>query len=213
MVYCMSDIHGEYDRYQEMLQRIDFSSQDTLYMIGDAIDRGSRGVDVVLDLMNRRNVMFLRGNHEQMCLDDLYWRKWNARTCWQMNGGGATRRELLYRQSRDTRESILEFFRNAPTCADLEVHGRKFHLVHGLPGDDPHERLWGRPEPGTKSPIQGVTVVVGHTPTVLLTGMEGSPYGIWHGNGIIDIDCGCGSRSEFRRLACLRLDDMAEFYV
>ena len=37
---------------------------------------------------------------------------------------------------------------------------------------------------------------------------------IWHGNNIIDIDCGCGNlRSEHRRLACLRLDDMAEFYV
>ena len=33
-------------------------------------------------------------------------------------------------------------------------------------------------------------------------------------HNIIDIDCGCGNlRSEHRRLACLRLDDMAEFYV
>ena len=34
------------------------------------------------------------------------------------------------------------------------------------------------------------------------------------GDGIIDIDCGCGNRNAaHRRLACLRLDDMAEFYV
>lgn len=39
-------------------------------------------------------------------------------------------------------------------------------------------------------------------------------YSIWHGNGIIDIDCGCGNlNAPHRRLACLRLDDMAEFYV
>ncbi len=31
---------------------------------------------------------------------------------------------------------------------------------------------------------------------------------------MIDIDCGCGNRNAaHRRLACLRLDDMAEFYV
>ena len=36
---------------------------------------------------------------------------------------------------------------------------------------------------------------------------------IWHGNGIIDIDCGCGHETELRRLACLRLDDMTEFYI
>ena len=35
---------------------------------------------------------------------------------------------------------------------------------------------------------------------------------IWHGNGIIDIDCG-NLNAPHRRLACLRLDDMAEFYV
>ena len=34
-----------------------------------------------------------------------------------------------------------------------------------------------------------------------------------HGNGVIDIDCGCGLKTEYARLACLRLNDMAEFYV
>ena len=33
------------------------------------------------------------------------------------------------------------------------------------------------------------------------------------GIGLIVIDCGCGSGYELRRLACLRLDDMEEFYV
>ncbi len=31
---------------------------------------------------------------------------------------------------------------------------------------------------------------------------------------MIDIDCGCGhQKTAYRRLACLRLDDLAEFYV
>ena len=40
-----------------------------------------------------------------------------------------------------------------------------------------------------------------------------SPFAIWFGSGIIGIDCGCGNKTENRRLACLRLDDMREFYV
>ena len=46
----------------------------------------------------------------------------------------------------------------------------------------------------------------------LWPGMD-QPLSIWHGDGLIDIDCGCGNASEHRRLSCLRLDDMAEFYV
>ena len=59
----------------------------------------------------------------------------------------------------------------------------------------------------------GVTVIVGHTPTPLITGIEDAPAKICHGDGIIDIDCGCAFRSQFSRLACIRLDDMAEFYI
>lgn len=36
------------------------------------------------------------------------------------------------------------------------------------------------------------------------------PMRIYHGNRMIGIDCGCAYKSG--RLACLRLDDMKEFY-
>ena len=72
MIYCMADIHGAYDRYLAMLQTIHFCDDDTLYVIGDVIDRGHQSIEVVLDMISRSNVVFLRGNHEQMCLDDLH---------------------------------------------------------------------------------------------------------------------------------------------
>lgn len=55
--------------------------------------------------------------------------------------------------------------------------------------------------------------IVGHTPTCYMSGDMESPFAIWHGNGLIDIDCGCGNKTELRRLACLRLDDLKEFYI
>ena len=55
---------------------------------------------------------------------------------------------------------------------------------------------------------------MGHTPTAFLTGRMDEDFRIWHGEGILDLDCGCGSRNNpHRRLACLRLEDLAEFYV
>ncbi len=141
MIYCMADIHGAYERYQKMLEIIGFCENDTLYVIGDTIDRGQQSIEVVLDMMNRSNVILLRGNHEQMCLDDLHRHIEEARARWQRNGGGRTRSDLLYKQSKVTRSKILHYFLCAPTFADIEVNGRKFHLVHGFPSDNDHDRI------------------------------------------------------------------------
>lgn len=56
MVYCMSDLHGEYQRYLTMLEHIAFSDTDTLYILGDVIDRHPGGVDILEDVMQRSNV-------------------------------------------------------------------------------------------------------------------------------------------------------------
>lgn len=40
MVYCLSDIHGEFERFRRMLELIQFSGDDTLYVLGD-VDRKS----------------------------------------------------------------------------------------------------------------------------------------------------------------------------
>ena len=47
MHYCISDIHGEFDRYQTMLEELHLTDNDTLYVIGDVIDRAPGGVDVL----------------------------------------------------------------------------------------------------------------------------------------------------------------------
>ncbi len=40
MLYVCSDIHGEYDLFVKMLQRINFSSMDEMIICGDIIDKG-----------------------------------------------------------------------------------------------------------------------------------------------------------------------------
>ena len=213
-IYCMSDIHGEYERYIDMLKHINFSDEDTLYIIGDVIDRGKRGVDILLDIMNRKNVHLLMGNHERMCIDELGpISVFGGRQLWQSNGGGVTRSDLLYKRTPSERSKIIRYLFKLPDYMEITVNGRDFVLVHGYPSDDPFERIWERPKPDNEEPIPGKTVIVGHTPTVFLKGESQEPYSIWYGNGIIDIDCGCGHLSEQRRLACLRLDDMQEFYI
>ena len=84
--------------------------------------------------------------------------------------------------------------------------GQRFHLVHGYPGEGHETRIWGRVEPDNRSPFPDTICIVGHTPTVFLTDGHDEDFSIWHGDGILDIDCGCGSmKAAHRRLACLRL--------
>lgn len=40
MRYLVSDIHGCFDQYQALLEKIRFSDEDELYVLGDVVDRG-----------------------------------------------------------------------------------------------------------------------------------------------------------------------------
>ena len=68
MIYCMSDIHGDYEKYRRMLEAIPLRGQDTLYILGDVVDRGPEPVPILLDMMQRPNVRPVLGNHEYMAV-------------------------------------------------------------------------------------------------------------------------------------------------
>ena len=69
MIYVMSDIHGMYDKYIEMMDLIDLKETDTLYILGDIIDRGVNSMKILQDMMKRSNVFGIFGNHELMMAD------------------------------------------------------------------------------------------------------------------------------------------------
>lgn len=217
MIYCISDIHGELDKFQQMLTLIQFSDADHLYILGDVIDRGSMGVDILTQIMATPNMTMLMGNHEQMCLDTLgEHNKAGARELWKHNGGDCTYQELLYCRTEAERAEILKYLANLPDYLELTVNNRKFHLVHAFPSNNHEDRIWERPSSETVSPWENVTCIVGHTPTPFLTHNTIEDFHIWHSadDTFIDIDCACGNlHLPQRRLACLRLDDMQEFYV
>ena len=62
MNYVISDIHGDYDRYKALIEKINLHDEDNLYVLGDVVDRGNRGIDILLDMMSRPNVLPILGN-------------------------------------------------------------------------------------------------------------------------------------------------------
>lgn len=71
MRYVISDIHGRYDQYLQLLKKINFSLEDDLYILGDVVDRGPEPIKVLQDIMQRPNVIFILGNHELMMYPQL----------------------------------------------------------------------------------------------------------------------------------------------
>lgn len=213
MHYVISDIHGEIEKYRTILERIQFNSNDELYILGDAIDRHPHGIDIIKDIMSRPNAHMILGNHEQMCINDIIYHEPGARELWtRTNGGSVTRRNLIYKTSKEDQAAIRRFLISLPDFMEINIKGMTVHMVHGWPGDCTDDRVWERPNFGDRSPFADKVVIIGHTPTPYLQPMSG-PYHIVTWPGVIAIDCGCGNQTDDRRLACICLETMQEFYA
>ena len=69
--YVTSDIHGQYDMFMELIDKIDLKQTDTLYVLGDILDRGPHPIKVLKKLMEMPNAICIVGNHELMALECL----------------------------------------------------------------------------------------------------------------------------------------------
>ena len=232
MHYVLSDIHGHERRFLDILKQIDLKETDTLFVLGDVIDRHPWGLRILRRLMAMPNAKLILGNHEYMMLralghpvdDNLD--DGTALPHWYRNGGGVTHRHWKFLR-KSVRKEIIDYLHSLPLNRDIEVAGKRYKLVHASPlenweqNTDPrylnptHFTVWYRLKAEETLPA-GTTVLFGHTPTRHF--QDAVPMELWYGENRIGIDCGCGypesgQDSEYGRLACLRLEDGAVFYA
>ena len=154
--YVMSDIHGDYNRYCKILEEISFKDSDTLYVLGDVIDRGTNGMKILKDMMMRPNVYPILGNHEYMasiCMD------WLLReitedsvehidsgilqglTEW-MNVGGEVSIAEFHKLTVEEIEDIIDYLSEFALYEEVKVNEKVFVLVHaGLANFTPEREL------------------------------------------------------------------------
>ena len=230
MTYVISDIHGQYFPLLDLLEKINFSEQDTLYVLGDLVDRGLDSLLLLADLQERRNVQLLWGNHEYRMLSILREHRINSLSDveairkkdprmeeWLHDGGMSTLRHFCRLKTQRHRNDIQNWLEDAfRLCDVIQVGGRSFFLAHTVPSKekmqnisacDTEDFLYGEPE-YDKRYFADCEVVTGHTPTLVIDPMSRGK--ILHRNGHIAIDCGAYITGI---LGCLCLDTMEEHYI
>lgn len=214
MKYIIADIHGCYTEFLELLQKIGFSDDDELFVLGDAMDRGPEPIKVIQDLMSRPNVSYILGNHDDMMLQslkklavdiseasliDLSDDDFISYYHWLREGGNTT--EEQFRQlSHEERRDVLDFLECAPAYEIIEDDGKLYIMVHaGIRNFDPEKEmdeyspsdfLWERTD-YTKQyfPSDRIFLVTGHTPTMMIR--EDKKSLVYQENRHIALDCGC----------------------
>lgn len=231
MIYVTSDLHGyPLEKFKALLEKAGFSDNDFCFVLGDVIDRGPDGIELLKWLMMQQNIELIMGNHEAMLLacsflfdtitdeslDNLNETDMAAFNTWVYNGGRETLKQLSECDD-ETISQILDYLKDAPLYDSVRVNERDFLLVHsGLGKFDPKKKIedytadeliWTRPKL-TRAYFEDMTTIFGHTPTHFY-GAEYRDRAVitptW-----IDIDTGAAYGGS---PMLLRLDDMKEFYA
>lgn len=229
--FCMSDVHGDFPHFDEMLEKIRFSEEDILYVLGDAIDRGNENLKL-LEFIRKHdsNIRLLKGNHEYFMWlylkGDLPARQWDL---W----GGTECREEVDRLSTEERQELKRYLETLSYSEVIEGEEKKwigthtgFHKAYCKMDDRgriavelsinnavrhaPFEYLLSTDlyDEFDEQDFD-LPVIAGHLPTIWITG---APE-IYRAKAYIGIDTGNGYRGQGGRLACYCLEEDKAYYV
>ncbi len=234
MIYVASDIHGNYDRYGKLLNKINLTEKDALIILGDILDRGDDGIKIMLDVMQRDNIFTILGNHEQIalaCLETLNQEITEESINslqedtiemlveWIYNLGGQATIDEYSKLSQAEKEDVLEYIDQMPLYEEFTINNQKYWLVHGglenftkekeIDEYTADELVWNRIDYGMKY-FDDIVIITGHTPTFTIEDNP-KPGFIFKINNHIAIDCGCDSSEG--QLGCICLNTMEEIYI
>ena len=223
MTYVMANLHGEYQRFQDLLSKIRFRDTDILYILGDIVDYGSESMELIADLSVRTNVYSIAGEHDFLAarmlteLDKML-REGSApdpeimaeMAAWMQDGGEKT--ITAFRAlDEEQREGVLDYLCDLALFEEAEVKGESYLMVHAgiadyKAGSDiedylPEEFFTETPDPEYPL-VEDTTLIVGHAPT-----KSGK---IERGEGTIYLHCGV---EDGGKLACLCLETQREYYA
>ena len=141
--YVISDIHGQYDMFMELLDKIKLKETDTLYVLGDVLDRGPHPIKTLMKIMEMPNAICLVGNHELMALEcleflmkeitdksleELNEKMLDNLVTWQYNGSKSTLDEFSKLDS-ESKKDVIDFIKDFLIYEEVCVNVKDYILV------------------------------------------------------------------------------------
>lgn len=237
--FAVSDIHGKLSMFIELMNQICITNEDSIYVLGDVVDRGESPIETLSYIKKCKNIHLLKGNHEELLQDylerEIKYEKGEYalyqieidRIIMRENGGAPTLRQLSY-LNLEQKETLYQYLKQLPYYFIVD----KNILVHAgvvvppnYKKDIPIERvmelqserdlIWSRDLFYKNSAIDGYTVIFGHTITRKMQKIEGKDSvwfdPIWKDK--IGIDCCAVDSNGKGRLACIDIDTKEVFYI
>lgn len=171
-VYACADLHGQKELWHKIKDFL--NPNDQLFFLGDAIDRGPDGYEIMHELLLDSRVIYIKGNHELMMEDalgtlddggdDFY--------LWMYNGGQPTFDSWCANGAMMDWRHVLKELPYEATY--INKNGTEISLTHAgyTPGAKPtwnYDLVWDRDHLITVSDYESKVIVVhGHTPTPIL---------------------------------------------
>lgn len=135
---CFSDLHANYDLWQQIKEYI--KPEDTVFCLGDCVDRGDCGLEILNEVLETPNITLLRGNHEDfidsigsealLCEEpeDFYWI--SNLELWEANGAKNTIKAFS-ELSKAKQKDLINKIRQLPTHVEYtNTKGDVIYLCH-----------------------------------------------------------------------------------
>lgn len=190
-VYAIGDIHAQCELLLNLVRAIEVDNQERgaatlqLVFLGDYIDRGANSAQllrILAEAARMDNIVFLKGNHEQLLLD-VYGGVIDAAMIWPKIGGTATLSsfgvsldkldasdpiDVIEATQKFVPQHVIDWIASLPVSYQIG----DYYFVHagirpGTPLGEQVERdqLWIREEFTTSNRFHGAMIVHGHTVT------------------------------------------------
>lgn len=187
--YAISDLHGRYDLYQEVMKFV--KSEDKIYFLGDAADRGPEGWRLIKEIYANPQIIYLMGNHEHILLnamkeylgEDTNVYEAGAMNVCGWNGGADTLKSWI---DEGAKRSWIDALASLPRKVEHDTpNGCHLILSHAgfqpQVGKDPtpYDLIWDRRHLRYQWPkdkeFEHTILVHGHTPIPYIAGDDWEP--------------------------------------
>ena len=220
-IFVISDLHGQYDLFLKLLEKINLKREDLLVIMGDICDRGEKSYEIYMKCMKMiklgYNLKFILGNHEDMLLEDLknhYPLRYETEYSFYRHSKYFENKDMKDWHEENFLEEIewlVKWLKNCP----LVISGNENIFVHagldlnkGLEKQEKETVLWTREEFWLMENVEleeykGKNIYFGHTPNI--NGRISKKT-----DRIKGIDCGAFF-THF--LGCIEVKSQEEIYV